>query len=453
MKKTELTAAAHLCAQYLTKDEPVLAAVSGGLDSMCLLHFLHAQGYFVSCAHFNHQLRGEDAERDEAFVRAWCEQNGIPFYASSGDVRAHARQTGQSIEEAARTLRYAFLRETAAALHARLALAHHADDNAETVLLNLIRGTDLRGLCAMRPQQNGIVRPFLETTRAELSAYAAENGIPHVEDATNEDPSAAARNYLRLEILPRLRTINPRASEHISACARSLTALDDALAREADAAMALADRQEDLISLPIKAFRTLSPAAKPRVLLLMADALGVGRKDIGRAQLAAISALTEKSSRAERQVSLPHGALVSITDGRLSLLRRPLLPQPAALTLNTPQRWGSYELTLLSSPDGEGLFLRESVEGEAIFVRACDASARLTLPDANGARSIKRLCIDRRLPLSARDALPALYFGAQLAAVWPLGTDVSFLPQEGSGLFVRIRQLCDPEHPTADPPC
>ena len=229
MKRTELPRAEALCARYLDKNQPVLAAVSGGLDSMCLLHFLRGEGYDVSCAHFNHQLRGEEAARDEDFVRAWCEKEGIPFYPGTGDVRAHARATGKTEEEAGRDLRYAFLRETAQMLGAQIALAHHADDNAETVLLNFVRGTDLRGLCGMRPKQGDIVRPFLEQTREELVTYARAHNIPHVEDHTNADPNAAARNYLRLEILPRLRELNPRAPQHIATTARSLTALDDAL--------------------------------------------------------------------------------------------------------------------------------------------------------------------------------------------------------------------------------
>ena len=102
MKRTELPRAEALCARYLDKNQPVLAAVSGGLDSMCLLHFLRGEGYDVSCAHFNHQLRGAEAARDENFVRAWCEKEGIPFYPGTGDVRAHARATGKTEEEAGR---------------------------------------------------------------------------------------------------------------------------------------------------------------------------------------------------------------------------------------------------------------------------------------------------------------------------------------------------------------
>ena len=441
MKRTELPRAKALCAQYLDRDRPVLAAVSGGLDSMCLLYFLRAEGYDVSCAHFNHRLRGEEAARDEEFVRVWCEKEGIPFFSGSGDVRAHARTRHISEEEAARELRHAFLRETADALHAQLALAHHADDNAETVLLNLARGTDLRGLCGMKPKQGGIVRPFLEQTREELAAYAQAHGIPHVEDRTNADPNAAARNYLRLEIMPRLRVLNPRAAEHIAAAARSLTALDDAVAQNADALLASAGRTPSRISLPLDLFRAADEAVQVRALLRMADLLGIGRRDIGREQLHAILALAQKDG-AERQLSLPRGALVRIGRDGISMAVQCAPPGSAVLSPNVPLRWGQYELTLLPAPDGEGLALRAPENGETLCVSRCDAGAYLTLAGANGARSVKRLCLDRRIPIAQRDQLPALFLGGRLAAVYRLGTDRSFLPEEGApACFVRVAAL------------
>ena len=439
MKRTELPRAEALCARYLDKNRPVLAAVSGGLDSMCLLHFLRGEGYDVSCAHFNHQLRGEEAARDEDFVRAWCEKEDIPFYLGTGDVRAHARATGKSEEEAARDLRYAFLRETAQMLGAQIALAHHADDNAETVLLNFVRGTDLRGLCGMRPKQGDIVRPFLEQTREELVTYARAHNIPHVEDHTNADPNAAARNYLRLEILPRLRELNPRAPQHIATTARSLTVLDDALEHAAEAALSHAKAQDGGISLSLDCFLAADEVVQPRILLHLADALGLGRKDIGRKQLDAICALAQRGGSAERRYTLPQSATVRIADGALTMAFSPAALPKAALVENVPLPWGNFELTLLHKPDGKGISLRAPEDGEIITVAPCDLNARLTLDGANGARSVKRLCIDRKLSLTERDALPALYVGGQLAAVWRLGTDVTFLPEGGdAACFVRI---------------
>ena len=442
MKRTELPRAEALCARYLDKKRPVLVAVSGGLDSMCLLHFLRAQGYAVCCAHFNHRLRGEEAAHDEKFVRAWCEKEGVPFYAGSGDVRAHARTMGKSEEEAARDLRYAFLRETAKKLNAQLTLAHHADDNAETVLLNLVRGTDLRGLCGMQPKQGDLIRPLLEQTRAELAAYARSHNIPHVEDCTNADPNAAARNYLRLEILPRLRELNPRAPQHIATTARSLSALDDAIEQKAEALLADAKGSEQSVALPLDRFCAAEEAVRARALLRMADALGVGRKDIGRETLRAVLALAQRGDEAARQISLPRGAAVRIAKGLLTMSLSPAAPEKAVLAEGVPLRWGNFELTLLQVPDGDGISLRAPNAGASLFVGPCDLSARLTLEGANGARSVKRLCVDKKIPLSERDALPAIYAGDRLAAVWRLGTDVSFLPQRSKDTrFVRIVPL------------
>ena len=163
---------------------PALCAVSGGLDSMCLLDLLdrwcRKRDGRVVAAHFNHRLRGAEADRDETFVRDWCAAHDIAFVSSSGDVRGLMEREGLSLEEAARKLRYDFLRQEAEKLgqHIKIYTAHHADDNAETILFNLIRGTGVAGLTGMAYQQNGICRPLLDVTREELAAYAAARHIP-----------------------------------------------------------------------------------------------------------------------------------------------------------------------------------------------------------------------------------------------------------------------------------
>ena len=163
----------------ITPGARVLCAVSGGVDSMYLLHRmteLAAQrGFTVGCAHFNHALRGAESDRDEAFVRAQCQRLNVPFYAGRGDV---ASVRGMGTEGAARQLRYAFLTDCAAAHgYDWIATAHTADDNAETLLLNLARGCGLRGLTGIPPQRGKLLRPMLDTTRAEAEAYLAAHGI------------------------------------------------------------------------------------------------------------------------------------------------------------------------------------------------------------------------------------------------------------------------------------
>lgn len=433
----ELTSAREFLRRCFPGDGRVLCAVSGGLDSMCLLHFVSRQpGLTVAAAHFNHRLR-DTAGRDEAFVRDWCAGRDIPFFAGDGDVAVMARKEGLSVEEAARRARYAFLENTAAeGGFDAILTAHHADDNAETVLLNLIRGTGTAGLAGIPRVRGNILRPFLETSRAELAAYAAAHDIPHVEDETNTDPDAAARNRLRLQVMPLLKEINPAAAENIAAAAAIL-------ARESEAMEAVAAQLAEKVSVtaegvsvPCDELLTVPGAVAERaVLQLLALAAGK-RKDISASHVKAVLELAERGDDGWA-VALPCSLTARKTDGILRICREtkegsvPLLP-------GEPVRWGGYLLTLLEHPAGEGLSLREPRPEESVTVKPCEPGAYMTLPGARGARSIKRLCTDRRIRPEERDRLPAIYVNDHPAAVWRLGTDINFLPVGEACRFIQI---------------
>lgn len=194
----------------------VLCAVSGGADSMCLLHWMtsHAAEYgiTVAAAHFEHGIRGEESLRDRRFVEEFCREKGIRVYFGQEDVPAFAARKKMGLEEAARELRYGFLQKIAGEEgFARIATAHNADDNAETVLFNLIRGSGTAGLCGIPPVRGNVIRPLLSTTREEIESYLKENGIPHVEDSSNSS-DLYSRNRLRHQVVPVLRQINPAFS-------------------------------------------------------------------------------------------------------------------------------------------------------------------------------------------------------------------------------------------------
>lgn len=436
-KKIDLPRAAEAVGRLLLRDEPVLVAVSGGLDSMCLLHFMHVNGYCVTAAHFDHGLRDSSAD-DARFVQHWCNAQGIPFVCERGDVRVAARENGWSMEEAARRLRYDFLcramRETGCAC---IVTAHHLDDNAETILLNLVRGTGVAGLCGMRERQGDVVRPFLGQTRAELAAYVAKYGLPHVEDETNADADAAARNRVRLCVMPELQKINPRATEHICTAAQTLAQVDDALEREAQRRCAGVEMHENAVALPRRAFLDAPEGVRPKILFALCDRLGAPRADVRRAHIDAAQRLAEVPQN-HGQVSLP-GGLRLRREGEWLFLERTPQWKRVPLTKSIPVRWGQYELTLLDAPQGDGLSLRKTEQ--PLFVVPCVPQARLTLAGSRGARSVKRLCIDRGLSPAQRDTLPMLVIGGQTAAVWPLGADTAFLPQGGSAVFVRVQKV------------
>ncbi len=215
-------------AQYRTDSEKAplyLVALSGGADSVALLHAMHLlaeqEGFSLHALHVHHGIRKEEADRDAAFCRTLCENRQIPFHVSYVDVPSHAKQTGQSEEEAARELRYAALSAAAEKIGAdRIVTAHHKDDQAETVLLRTLRGTSLDGLCAMAPQTGRCLRPFLQISRCKILDFCKEHQLSYVEDSTNSD-TAHLRNFLRHRVLPLLKQYNPKVQDALCRLAQS----------------------------------------------------------------------------------------------------------------------------------------------------------------------------------------------------------------------------------------
>lgn len=193
----------------------VLAAVSGGCDSVALLLMLQEAAergeLRLSAAHFEHGIRGADSDQDARFVEALCRRLDVPLHLRHQDVPALARERGIGLEQAARDARYAFLREVKAGAQADvIALGHHADDQAETVLMHLMRGAGLRGAGGMRPVQGDLVRPLLHITKAELMDELGRRGQEYRTDRTNFEPDGP-RNRLRLSVMPRLTAVYPGA--------------------------------------------------------------------------------------------------------------------------------------------------------------------------------------------------------------------------------------------------
>ena len=202
-----------------------IVALSGGADSVALLLGLLHLGQPLVAAHCNFHLRGEESDADEAFVRQLCEERGVKLYVEHFDTEAYAKQQRISIEMAARELRYDFFERLRQQLGAdTIVVAHHRDDNVETLLLNLVRGSGLKGLCAMQPRNGCIVRPMLNIPRTEIEAFLKEAQQPFRTDSTNTD-TAFKRNKIRHELLPLLRELNPSIDRTL---AETITRLNEA---------------------------------------------------------------------------------------------------------------------------------------------------------------------------------------------------------------------------------
>lgn len=436
-----------LVKQYdmLPAGETVLCAVSGGADSMCLLHLLcvmgETGGFQVAAAHYNHRLRGAASDRDAAFVRDWCQVRGIPFYDGEGDVSAAAQSAGQGIEETARQLRYAFLEETAARIGAaRIATAHNADDNGETLLLHLVRGSGLQGLTGIQPRRGSLVRPLLTTSRAEIEAYLREYRIPHVEDATNQD-TAYSRNFLRHEVIPLLKRLNPNLTASVSATARSLREDQAVLQALADRALSEACPVPEGVCFPAG---TLAQMPKPlafRAVQRLAELAG-SPAILSRTHREAVLELAG-GERSSGRADLPGGLTVRRVYGQLLLTmnRTPLaLPErtlilPGELAL--PEAGGILlaEAAFGTEPGlPDTFYLSRAKVGNTLNVRSRKTGDMLALPGRKGSKSLKKWFIEEKVPRHLREKMPVLAAGSRAAAVAGLGADRDFLagPDEPS---------------------
>lgn len=378
----------------------VLCAVSGGADSMCLLHLLCAMskagGFSIAAAHYNHHLRFEEANRDEQFVADWCATHDIPCYVGSGDVAGEAKRLGQGLEETARQMRYAFLRETAERFGAsRIATAHNADDNAETLLLHLVRGTGLQGLTGIAPRRGDLVRPLLTTPRHEIEAYVAENTVPFVEDSTNSD-TAYTRNKLRHTVMPLLRELNPRLTESMSDTIRYLRADNDFLNAQAAIVCQNARWAEDNVVIEARFIADAPNAVAPRAARRLLEMMGDGDTDCSAAHLNAIVDLT-RGDDPSAVCFLPNGLLVQrvYKDLLFTTEADPTPFEAVALHQGENPIPGTPWTVSISTPL-PGLAARPRKVGDEI-----------SLP-GRGTKTIKKLLIDEKIPRRIREQIPVV---------------------------------------------
>lgn len=250
----------------------VIAGFSGGADSSCLLRLLHEhcreRGISLAAAHINHKIRGDSADRDEAFCRQICRELNIPLFVGVFDVPILAKEWGLGLEETARKVRYAYFDQVSEILtgspsQAVIATAHNATDNLETVLFHITRGTGLRGLCGIEPIRDGrIIRPLLHISGADIRLWCEANSIPTVTDETNTD-TAYTRNLIRHEVLPHLREITHSPEDSTSRMISLLRQDDDYLEQTAHSLAGIGT------SLPRESLRSLHPAILSRVLRIL----------------------------------------------------------------------------------------------------------------------------------------------------------------------------------------
>lgn len=420
----------------LPRGARVLAAVSGGADSVALawvLAELAERGTLVlaGIGHLNHQLRGAEADADEAFVAALAERLRVPFRSERADVASLAAERGESIEAAARRARYAFLATAAAELHAsHIATGHTLDDQAETVMLRLLRGAGSRGLAGIRATRGALVRPLIESRRAALGAYLSARGETWRDDASNADVSIP-RNRLRHELMPVIERIAPGGSEALARTAALAADDEEVLALEAiDAARFVVLTDVDGVQLKRGLLAALAPAVGRRVIrdaIELAAPLNAPWLTSQHIEAVWRAALSDRS----RQVDLPgvrveagaEALRVSVaTVGARSASAvssfEHTLDVPGSVTILEAGWMISVARRDQSAPEGveanrgaRGMLriaVPAALVGRSLTVRNRRPGDRIKPIGAPGRRKVQDLLVDLKVPRAERDLVPVI---------------------------------------------
>ncbi|MGD9906808.1 MAG: tRNA lysidine(34) synthetase TilS [Vicinamibacterales bacterium] len=420
-----------------------MVAVSGGGDSVALVHLLaelasRGELILAGLAHLNHQLR-PTADRDEALCRALAVRHGVPIDVARRDVAGAARALRRSAEAVGRDLRYALFEEVRLRRAADVvAVAHSRDDQAETVLLRLLRGTGPRGLRGMRPRRDGVVRPLLACSRGELRRYLAARGAEWAEDETNAD-CTVPRNRVRHQLLPLLVRDYQPATPRLLARLADLAAADDAvLEAMADAAGAgVSSPLEGGWRLDTAGLQALPPAIAHRVVRRLLERAGAQRAvrlaDVDRVLAACRSARARPVVVAGVSVERFSADAVLFNRGRAAAL--PRLPPR---TLEVPGQvevpecgagWrlradGPIQREEAPAPSRHRLLLAAGSERGPLTVRGREAGDRFRPAGLGGSKSLQNLFVDRKVPRALRDRVPVV-IDATGRILWVVGIAVA----------------------------
>jgi len=452
----------------------VVVGVSGGADSMGLLHGLLRLGKSpdwpirLHVAHLHHGIRGAEADADERFVREQAEALGLPCSAGRADVPAEARRRKVSIEEAARDCRYAFFQRVCLQTGSRvLAVAHHADDNAETIVQRFFRGTGLHGLAGIRPSRPlwpgsdiRLVRPMLYMRRIRVREFLAKAGIPFRHDSTN-DVLTATRNRIRHEILPLVeRRLNPQAIDAMLRLSEQAAGLDEYL-RETAARLLetiLVDRGEREIVLDAAALKKKRRLLQTEVVRLALLGLGAGEGDLNARHLTAVVDLAAQPASG-KSVDLPGGLRAEKSYTKL-ILRRAADTEAVAildLPLDVPGRAVLPELRLEITTDvetaesGAAVRLRETKPADEewldwdavappLIVRRPRPGARFCPLGMTAEKKVAEFLLDEKIPKSQRERAAVLC--DQKGPLWviPLRIDQRARVTEQTQRVLRLRR-------------
>lgn len=430
-----------LLSEGVERGTDITVALSGGADSVSLLLALcelkDELGLKIHAAHLNHCLRGDEADADEQFCRELCDELGVPFVSEKADVKAVAKSGRMSIELAARQVRYEFLERCGTGL---IATAHTADDNLETVIYDLSRGTGLAGLCGIPVRRDRFIRPLINCTRAEIEDFLAERGRDYRTDSTNSD-DAYRRNFIRHKIVPLIKQLNPNAAASVRGTCEGLVADNDFLEGEAKrcAARIRGENGFDLGGL-----KELPDAVLSRIIIReYRDTAGISpdRRTV-KAVLAAVSA-------GEGKIAGEGGAFAEIRKGELCFHRPPAVIESTVLPKDFSDfSFGGYVFSRRSEKDFaksakvHNLLLFAALDCDKIIgtvtVRPRQEGDRFRPAGRGCAKTLRKFFNETGVPAWLRGEIPVICDEKGIIAVGTLAVDERVRVTEKTGNLLII---------------
>lgn len=404
----------------ITPGDHIICAVSGGADSIALLFGLYLLreklGITLCAAHFNHGLRGSESDRDEQFVRDFCGRYDIKLYVGSSTVVPGKK----GLEAAARDARYAFLRS----LPGKIATAHTADDNAETLLLHLLRGSSLKGLGGITPISDNLIRPMLCITRRQVEAFLTEWSLSHIEDSSNSG-DAFLRNRLRHHVMPLLTAENPALCENLSAMALRLR--EDEAFIESTLPTALPG---------ISQMRNMNRAQRCRLLSRFLKQSGIPEPEsthIGLAEKLVFSA------QPSAQAVFPGGIVIARCYDTLTVMHPSEPPEPMCLPCPGSAVFGEYTITCTEATAAENTPDTFTILPKgALTVRSRASGDRIRL--GGGSKDLKKIFIDRKFPAAERPFIPVICDEEGLLGVYRIGVHLDRAAQSLPAVRIHIEK-------------
>ncbi|MBR6737215.1 MAG: tRNA lysidine(34) synthetase TilS [Clostridia bacterium] len=407
----------------IKKGDVVAVALSGGLDSVCLLHMLNANakthGYTVKAVHVNHSIRGIYSDNDQAFCEEYCKKLGTPFKTFTVDAPKYSEENHLSLEQGARALRYShFFSLLEQGWCTKIATAHHIEDNFETVLLNLFRGTGLKGLSGIKSKVNSVIRPLLSYSKADLMLYAKRNDLNYVTDETNKDVNYT-RNYIRHNLTP---VITSKFPEAISAVSRTSLIIAEEDAFLNDLSKSALEVKGEKIYVSTKNDNVILR----RAVILALNALGV-EKDYEWAHVESVLNLIKNQSG--KAVNLPKNVIALKEYDKIVFF----VSQNNASTLNEySYKKGEFAFKNKTAVICDGKL--ENVKTSLIFDGAkIPPSAKIRLRRdgdtfekfGGGTKKLKEFLIDKKIPLLERDDYPVIASGNKVYVIFGLAISES----------------------------